>query len=207
LPPLEDEPSEEALFERYRDAAEAAAPHRLFITLSAKEEQDAQTAHLCALLRAAVFGNVTLLWSHMTSKKAWETAASHLSEAERVLAHADREYRADIPVGLLLSAPFQLFALPTFPTVAHVCLNLPRLLPATLGIAPDEVPDADALSAFWELLPLCLEKRNREYSAVLPTKLERIDWITPLLPLGISTHFHANAKNADNFFDFFQKIY
>ncbi len=172
-----EESSQDALFECYRDATEAASPAPLYVILSAKTTPEDLSAHLTAILRAAVFGPVTLLWDRVLSPREMHETDELLDKCRASLVANGREHNAHLLWGLWISSPLSLFALPKFPPISHVALDLSRLLPASLGIQEGEAPPKESLSAFCDMLCSALCNRARTtISVLLPKSLPASAW-------------------------------
>lgn len=169
--------SHDALFECYRDATEAASPAPLYVILSAKIEREEIASHLKAVLRAAVFGPVTLLWDGVLSPREMHDADALLDASRASLVADGREHNAHVSVGLWISSPLSLFALSKFPPISHVGLDLSSLLPASLGAQEGESPTKESLSAFGDMLCSALCNRAKTtISVLLPKSLPASAW-------------------------------
>ena len=169
--------SPDSLFECYRDATEAASPAPLYVILSTKTEREDLSAHLDAILRAAVFGPVILLWDGMLCPRRMQDADALLDARGASLAAEGREYNSPLATGLWLSSPLSLFALSKFPPMTHIGLDLSRLLPASLGAQQEEPPTRESLAAFGDMLASCLCNRTKAtLSVLLPKSLPRSAW-------------------------------
>jgi phosphotransferase system enzyme I (PtsI) len=128
-----DLPDEDELYEEYRDLASIMAPHRLTIrTLDLGADKlvsqfgaldeanpalglrairfcmshpEVFTTQLKAILRAAAHGNVSVMFPMISGTRELQYAKALLEEAREKLTAEKREFRADLPVGIMMEVP------------------------------------------------------------------------------------------------------
>ena len=128
-PPLRDE---EALFECYRAAAERNPQLPLTVLLSA-EEPDRLRTQLRGVLRGAVYGRFSLLFSGIGTREEWESCHRLCHEVFCDLESEGRECNGYLPRGLLLDRGMPLLESHDTHRPDFLCVDAGRLFRSLCG--------------------------------------------------------------------------
>ena len=97
--------AEEFLFERYRDIAEATIGRRVIISVNIKKDL---SLHLKAIMRAAVYGHLSILFKGILTVNDLKRVLSITSESFCELEAEEREFNGYIPKGIYVDTPYLL---------------------------------------------------------------------------------------------------
>ena len=145
LPHTSGDDPEEHLFEKYRDAAEAA-PQRATTILSYSKVL--RKEEIRAAMRSSIYGNVSLLFGEIRCE-------CELTETLEMLCHVfceleleGREFNGYLPRGLLIDTPYMLLIAKKLRGLDLIVYDLPSLIKLTIG--SNDTPPTEAVSFLCE---------------------------------------------------------
>lgn len=155
--PLTLSHGEEPLFEALRTLAEETIGLSLILGVRVYDTMSEQglTAlrdRLRACLRAAVFGSFSLFFEGLYNASSVRATFDLFNGVRRELTEEGREFDDRIAYGIAVESPILLHELPLCPLMDFVCLDMDRLLRATLPPFAGKNPPSEAKESFLSLV-------------------------------------------------------
>ena len=148
---------EDALFEALRALGEESRespllfPVRVY-NLQSEESLASLRLRLRALLRAAVYGSLSLLFEGIYSEASAKQAFSVLKGVVKELSEESLEHNAHLPCGITAESFLLLHTLNTTLPIDYICLDWDRLVRSALPSVEEKAPTDEDRQAFLEML-------------------------------------------------------
>ncbi|MBQ8850587.1 MAG: hypothetical protein IJ011_09675 [Clostridia bacterium] len=154
---------EEALYSKYRDIAESAVGHKVTFTLSARKDMQTE---LRALMRAAVWGEVSLLFCNVLTEKELVGAFGNFCNAFCELEGDGREFNGYLPRGLRIDSPHLLRFAADLRGADFFVYDVERMAELMSG-RKQNIPEELILRLCEDIMKIKEERKDIKHSVIL----------------------------------------